>query len=62
MAFPRARATRVSPRSQRPANRSRRCGAAGIGILNIAVDDFRSEDIFGRSNVVKFVDLGRLVS
>ena len=34
----------------------------GMGILNIAVDDFRSEDIFGGSNVVKFVDLGRMVS
>lgn len=34
----------------------------GMGILNIAVDDFRSEDIFGRSNVLKFVDLRRMVS
>ena len=33
----------------------------GIQVMNIAVDNFRSEEIFGKSNVLKFVDLSRLV-
>ena len=34
----------------------------GIQIINIAVADFHSEEIYGSSYVVKFVDLSRLVS
>jgi nitric oxide reductase activation protein len=33
----------------------------GIQIMNIAVDNFRSDEIFGKSNVLRFVDLSRLV-
>ena len=32
----------------------------GIPIINIAVDDFHSEAIFGSTNVVKFLDISRL--
>jgi hypothetical protein len=34
----------------------------GIRVINIAIDDYESEAIFGRPNVVKFTDLNRLIA
>jgi nitric oxide reductase activation protein len=33
----------------------------GMQVLNVALEDYRSEDIFGARNVVKFTDLSELV-
>jgi len=34
----------------------------GVRVINVAIEDYDSEAIFGASHVLKFPDLGRLVA